>query len=198
MDRRIRVTETRVVLEGVKTLFKKRRPFRGVGPEMLSPGGIAIIMCNPLRYFVSQKETPLSGRRAEDAISGGVSKVNYAHRSASCQWRHKFFWRIQPMTRVIAYVDGFNLYFGLKSKGWKRHYWLDLNRLATLLLKPYQTLTTTHYFTSRIRDDGHNIVDMQRQTTYLEALATLQGLQIHALLGVRSRRKPSRAQMPAL
>ena len=26
--------------------------------------------------------------------------------------------------RVIAYIDGFNLYFGLKAKGWRQFYWL--------------------------------------------------------------------------
>ena len=28
--------------------------------------------------------------------------------------------------RVAVYIDGFNLYYGLKSKGWSRYYWLDL------------------------------------------------------------------------
>jgi len=70
------------------------------------------------------------------------------------------------MSRVVAYVDGFNLYFGLRSKGWKKHYWLDLCALATTLLKPGQTLTGVHYFTSRIRANGHNVADMQRQTTW--------------------------------
>ena len=80
------------------------------------------------------------------------------------------------MSRVIAYVDGFNLYFGLKAKGWKKHYWLDLNGLATSLLKPGQTLAGVHYFTSRIRANGRNVADMQRQSDYLDALATLPSL----------------------
>lgn len=83
------------------------------------------------------------------------------------------------MTRVVAYVDGFNLYFGLKDKGWKKHYWLDLNGLATSLLKPGQTLAGAHYFTSRIRANGRNVADMQRQSDYLDALATLPSLTIH-------------------
>lgn len=83
------------------------------------------------------------------------------------------------MTRVVAYVDGFNLYFGLKAKGWKKHYWLDLNGLATSLLKPGQTLAGVHYFTSRIRANGRNVADMQRQSDYLDALATLPSLTIH-------------------
>lgn len=83
------------------------------------------------------------------------------------------------MSRVVAYVDGFNLYFGLKAKGWKKHYWLDLNGLATSLLKPGQTLAGVHYFTSRIRANGRNVADMQRQSDYLDALATLPSLTIH-------------------
>jgi hypothetical protein len=82
------------------------------------------------------------------------------------------------MTRVIAYVDGFNLYFGLRSKGWKKYYWLDLPRLATSQLKPFQSLIGTHYFTSRICSDGNNADDVRRQSTYLDALVT-QGAKIH-------------------
>ncbi len=83
------------------------------------------------------------------------------------------------MNRVLVYVDGFNLYFGLRSKGWKKHYWLDLRALALALLKPGQTLVGVHYFTSRIRANGCNVTDMQRQTTYLEALGTLSDLRTH-------------------
>lgn len=83
------------------------------------------------------------------------------------------------MSRVMVYVDGFNLYFGLRSKGWRKHYWLDLHALAAALLKPGQTLQGVHYFTSRIRANGRNLPDMQRQTIYLEALGTLPTLQTH-------------------
>lgn len=83
------------------------------------------------------------------------------------------------MTRVISYVDGFNLYFGLRHKGWRRYYWLDLVALSQELLKPDQTLHGVHYFTTRIRDNGHNNQDMRRQGTYLEALGTLPGITLH-------------------
>lgn len=83
------------------------------------------------------------------------------------------------MQRVMVYVDGFNLYFGMRSKGWRKHYWLDLIALATSLLKPDQDLLGVHYFTSRIRANGRNVADMQRQTTYLEALGTLPDLHTH-------------------
>lgn len=77
------------------------------------------------------------------------------------------------MTRVIAYIDGFNLYFGLRSKGWRKYYWLDLARLASVLIKPTQRLEAIHYFTSRIVPHGYNTCDISRQNTYLEALSTL-------------------------
>lgn len=79
------------------------------------------------------------------------------------------------MTRVAAYVDGFNLYFGLKDAGFKRYYWLDVAALADSLLKPRQRLVASHYFTARIRDNGRNVADQKRQNTYLEALS-LQGV----------------------
>ncbi|WP_460309439.1 NYN domain-containing protein, partial [Thermus brockianus] len=56
------------------------------------------------------------------------------------------------MERVIAYVDGFNLYFGLREAKLKRYYWLDVSLLAKNLLKPQQHLVATHYFTARIQD----------------------------------------------
>lgn len=77
--------------------------------------------------------------------------------------------------RVIAYVDGFNLYFGLKSKGWRRYYWLNLQALAENLLKPYQILNKTKYFTARISGSPDK---QKRQTTYIEALGTLSNFEI--------------------
>lgn len=80
------------------------------------------------------------------------------------------------MQRVIAYIDGFNLYHGLRSKGWKRFYWLDLQRLVHLLLKPRQTLIRTKYFTSIVKTpDDKN----RRQLAYLDALSTLADFSVH-------------------
>lgn len=83
------------------------------------------------------------------------------------------------MSRIATYIDGFNLYFGLKAAGYKRYYWLDLQALSSALLKPGQVLVTAHYFTSRIRSNGANTPDMQRQSDYLDALATRPRLSIH-------------------
>jgi hypothetical protein len=77
--------------------------------------------------------------------------------------------------RVIAYIDGFNLYFGLRSKGWKRYYWLNIQALIQNLLKPGQKLLCTKYFTSRIKEPPDKV---KRQNTFLEALGTLPDLAI--------------------
>lgn len=82
------------------------------------------------------------------------------------------------MTRVVVYVDGFNLYFGLRDAGWRKYYWLDLVRLSRSLLKPGQELIGVNYFTSRLRLTGANQPDMQRQSDYLDALGTLPDLTI--------------------
>ena len=67
----------------------------------------------------------------------------------------------------------------MKSKGWRKLYWLNLVALASALLKHDQQLHKVHYFTSRIRSTKNNLTDIQRQTTYLEALACQSGLDIH-------------------
>lgn len=48
------------------------------------------------------------------------------------------------MDRVKAYVDGFNLYHGVKHKHGRKYLWLDLEALVAHLLKPAQTLVGRH------------------------------------------------------
>lgn len=71
------------------------------------------------------------------------------------------------MVRVAAYVDGFNLYFGLKAKHGRKYLWLDLQALAASLLRPGQTLEQVTYFTARVRNDPDG---ERRQSDYLDAL----------------------------
>ncbi len=78
--------------------------------------------------------------------------------------------------RVIVYIDGFNLYYGLREKRWKWAYWLDLKKLAGALLKKRQTLVHTHYFTAVLKSPDDK---RRRQATYLDALATLKDVSIH-------------------
>jgi uncharacterized LabA/DUF88 family protein len=80
------------------------------------------------------------------------------------------------MNRVIVYIDGFNLYFGLKSKGWQRYYWLNLRLLSQNLLERDQALVKTKYFTSRVRNPAEKA---KRQNTFIEALETLNDFEIY-------------------
>jgi len=51
--------------------------------------------------------------------------------------------------KVIVYVDGFNFYFGLRSKKWRKFYWLDMVKFADSLIRPHQELVEVHYFSAR-------------------------------------------------
>ena len=82
------------------------------------------------------------------------------------------------MVRVIAYIDGFNLYYGLKSKAWRRYYWLNIQLLARNLMKADQQLTFTKYFTSHVSSFPKDPDKSKRQSTYIEALETLSSFQI--------------------
>ena len=67
------------------------------------------------------------------------------------------------MDRVVAYIDGFNLYFGLKADRGRKYLWLDLQALIDSLLLPGQELREIKYFTARLRDDPDG---GRRQATY--------------------------------
>ncbi len=80
--------------------------------------------------------------------------------------------------RVITYIDGFNLYYGMKSKGWQRFYWLNVAALSSRLLKPGQTLEAVKYFTAHVSSPAYDRDKSKRQCAYLDALATLPDVQM--------------------
>jgi len=79
--------------------------------------------------------------------------------------------------RMIFYIDGFNLYFGLKEKGWKRYYWLNIQEMCSRLIRPGQELIKIRYFTAHINEANED--KRIRQLTYLETLETLPLVEIH-------------------
>ena len=83
-----------------------------------------------------------------------------------------------PAQRVAVYVDGLNLYYGLKSRNWRRYYWLDLRRLAENLLLDGQCLKVVRYFTARFKPQTDDPERHVRHDTYLKALGTLPDLTI--------------------
>lgn len=80
------------------------------------------------------------------------------------------------MERVIGYIDGFNLYFGMKEKAWQEVLWLDVYKLIEGMIKPGQTLVAVNYFTSRV---AKHPAKQKRQNTYLDALIAQKQVALH-------------------
>lgn len=55
--------------------------------------------------------------------------------------------------RVVVYIDGFNLYFGIREAGFDKCRWLNLKILVENLLQPHQKLIHIKYFTSRVSNN---------------------------------------------
>lgn len=51
--------------------------------------------------------------------------------------------------RVRAYIDGFNFYYGLRSLGWKKYYWLDLPAYMDSFMYDGMQLDSVTYFTAK-------------------------------------------------
>ncbi|HSV67201.1 MAG TPA: NYN domain-containing protein [Mycobacteriales bacterium] len=70
------------------------------------------------------------------------------------------------MASVIAYVDGFNLYHGLRERYRHRYLWLDLCQLVRRL-RPRDHIVGVRYFTTLVLNDASALA---RQENYLNAL----------------------------
>jgi len=79
------------------------------------------------------------------------------------------------MNKVVTYIDGFNLYNGLCDAGLQKYLWLNVQHLAQSLLRFNQELVMTKYFTAPVINNKRK---EEQQTTYLEALETLNYLEI--------------------
>lgn len=79
------------------------------------------------------------------------------------------------MKKVIAYIDGYNLYHGLREQGWKKFYWVNLQKLSEQFLRDDQTLVEVKYFTTVVQYPEKKRL---RQKEFLEALQTLPDLHI--------------------
>jgi uncharacterized LabA/DUF88 family protein len=72
--------------------------------------------------------------------------------------------------RVIVYIDGFNLYFGMREAGLDNCRWLNLQKMSQKLLQSHQELIEIKYFTSRV---SNNPEKQKRQSTYIDALESI-------------------------
>ncbi|MFC9127268.1 NYN domain-containing protein [Streptomyces sp. NPDC057099] len=90
------------------------------------------------------------------------------------------------MSTVIAYVDGFNLYYGMRAKYGHRYYWLDLAALVRRL-RPNDTLVKVRYFTAMVRAEPSAA---QNQRVYLDALAAHNRGEVDITLGRFTEKRP--------
>jgi uncharacterized LabA/DUF88 family protein len=75
------------------------------------------------------------------------------------------------VARVIAYVDGFNLYHGIRARFQHRYLWLDLAELVRRL-RPRDAIVAVRYFTALVRNDP---LAEARQQVYLSVLQAHSG-----------------------
>jgi len=83
---------------------------------------------------------------------------------------------VTPTRRTIVYIDGFNLYFGLRTQGWRKFLWLNLELLGRSILLPEQLFVRVNYFTSEITGPADKLA---RQRSYLAAVKSLKTVTIH-------------------
>jgi uncharacterized LabA/DUF88 family protein len=77
---------------------------------------------------------------------------------------------VKNKERVSVYIDGFNLYFGIREAGFHACRWLNLQALVQNILHPTQELVEIKYFTSRV---SNNPDKQKRQSTYIEAVESI-------------------------
>ena len=82
----------------------------------------------------------------------------------------------KAMKRTVAYIDGYNLYYGI-LKG-TPHKWLDPVRLVKALLREGHDLVSVKYFTSPVKTYPHDVAALDRQKVYMQALSTLLNVEI--------------------
>jgi uncharacterized LabA/DUF88 family protein len=118
---------------------------------------------------IRQGKTPIRGLFGPGMLSLGLLLLSIKITSAHREVNRRTDRSIKPMScrpRTIVYVDGFNLYFGIRSKGWRHLYWLNIGTLAASITRPPNELVATRYFSAHINGPKKK---RQRQLAFLEA-----------------------------
>jgi uncharacterized LabA/DUF88 family protein len=85
---------------------------------------------------------------------------------------------VRRVAVIAAYIDGFNLYYGMKRKYDRRYLWLDVVGLVRRL-RPEDEVVTVKYFTTIVRGEP---IASANQINYVDALKVHSGpvLEVHA------------------
>ncbi|HEX8345104.1 MAG TPA: hypothetical protein VF657_10210 [Actinoplanes sp.] len=83
------------------------------------------------------------------------------------------------MSTVAAYIDGFNLYYGMKNKYGHKYLWLDVVELARRL-RPTDEIVVVRYFSAIVKNEP---VAAENQHTYLDAMQAHRGPLVDVRLG---------------
>jgi len=107
----------------------------------------------------------------------------------SLSFREKLSSAVQALPKypVVVYIDGFNLYFGIRWQAikqgsqeepdprWYSYLWLDLHAMCTRMLTDRQDLVAIKYFTAPIIGGKKK---KERQNAYLDAIRTLPKVEV--------------------
>jgi uncharacterized LabA/DUF88 family protein len=88
------------------------------------------------------------------------------------------------VSAVAAYIDGFNLYYGMKRKYDRRYLWLDVPGLVRRL-RPNDDIVTVRYFTTIVRGEPAAAAN---QINYVDALRAHSGGLLDVQIGWFRRR----------
>ena len=78
--------------------------------------------------------------------------------------------------RVIFYIDGLNLYYGLRDAFSRKYLWLDIQKLAESLCDLNEQPIEINYFTCKVSEPADKL---RRQSLYIQAIETLPKVKIH-------------------
>ena len=82
--------------------------------------------------------------------------------------------------RVVVYIDGLNLHYGILGLGFEKYLWLDLAKLGQQLTEDHHALIGVEYFTARFKkDQTYRPGRHERQAAFLAANRRFHPVNVH-------------------
>lgn len=74
------------------------------------------------------------------------------------------------MSRYSFYIDGFNVYYSLKDRRFRKYKWLNYRKLAEGIVRPGDTISQIYYFTTFVTWKHESV---SRHRDYIKALRSV-------------------------